>query len=115
MFGCGSGGTPDCGSDEALALVSQIAHEEYEEYADFVEVTPTMVVQQRHDPASDRYFCSARVIVKGWNKHEQAVRCDPLSCSGCPPLSCYEDDIDFHISSDATDSGKFIVEVFGLN
>ena len=116
LSGCG-GATPDCGSDETLALVSDIAHREWAalfrqmgarlfteaDAARLLEFTPTTVVQLEHDDYSDHYVCAATLTGHGVDLQTNTRNGETL-----------EDDVTFSVSQSAAGGGEFIVEVSGL-
>ena len=127
-----AGCTLDCGSDETLATVSDIAHREYaevlrssvrylilpdgsplaeggEEFTDadaarLFALKPTMVRQLEHDAHSGSYSCSARLI---------GHTIDPQTANRGD--GTVEDDITFSVTPSATDSGEYIIQVFDLH
>lgn len=108
----GCGGTPDCGSDDALDLVIEITENKFVEYlmnsgietaqaqarhkVALMKIMPTMVRMTDYNEQIDTYSCSTTLTGTSLKGDEMELQ------------------ITFKVSPSATD-GDFIVEVFGLN
>lgn len=111
LAGCGTL-TPDCGSDDVLELVSEIAHEMLAEtyralghevsdaeVATKMALKPTLVRQTGYDAQNDTYSCDATLAGKMFD------------IEGKDDTEDYEEQITFTVSPAATGGGEFIVEV----
>ena len=113
----GCGGTPDCGSDDALGVVTDIVYDGMAEtfvqaghidvtrsrLVDAMQLEPTLVRMTDYDEKIDTYSCDA--TMSGWR-----IDLETLGSS----TSKYEEEITFTISPSAQGGGEFIVEVFGI-
>ena len=115
------GGTPECGDDEVIDLVRDIAAKDFwdawEPYVDaanagtsglepfkgktLADVKPLMgldlVTTTEHDDDTDAYACGANLLVTSVDGEKVTPH-----------------QIQYTVRSSATDSGQFVVEVFGL-
>ena len=99
LGGCGGGGTPDCGADETLEVVHEIAEENLPSI--FSSFGTELISMTGRNAELDSYECSANLTFGG-PKHLT----EKYGRSKGP--------ITYSVRPSATDNDSFVVEVYGL-
>jgi len=97
LAGCGK--TPDCGDAETIKLVKEIAKTELmkalPKAVEKLDMSIELVTMTARDESVDAYACAAQLRLTG-------------------PAGDVDIPITFNVRQSATDSGQFVVEVYGL-